>query len=773
MNGASELVDRIRGSYAAKLALALVAVVGLTVGFGAIVHVQTAEELREDVEGELTTTAEVRSADLDTWLSAVKKQTAVTSDHPVFRSGDEARIRSHVDDIVSEGKAPDGVVAVHYYDVDAGRIVTSSNEQLIGVSPREMGAPFAQSEGAMSFDGPNDAFVSAPFRVPVVDFPVVAVVSPVPDRPDRAVVYMVNFAQRTEAFTTAVDGGRTVVLDREGQFIAHPDGDRIMTEYGRADEVVGERTYADHGDTLVAAAPMESVDWTVLVMAPEDEALALGTQVTSQILGLILLTVVSLALVGVTVGSNTVISLRELSGKATAMAEGDLSVSMETDRRDELGTLYRTFGEMRDSLRETIEETQARNDHIESKATAYGSVMRTVAEGDLTRRVDPESENDAMTEIGTAFNGMLDELEATLGDVKHFAAHVSTASEEVDASAEEVIEASAEVTDSVAEISDGTARQSDRLQEVAGEMNTLSASAEEIAATVESAVETSRRAASAGADGRDAAEDAIEEMDAVERETEATRAELETLDREMEAIGEIVEVITNVAKQTNLLALNASIEAARTGAGGEGFAVVADEIKNLAEETQTSATEIEDRIEEIQARTAATVEGMHDTTERLSAGVETVEEAIDALERIVEHVDETDSSIREINRATDSQASSASSATEMVDEVAEIGQRTSTEAERVATAAEQQTAELTAVNDAAEDLARRATSLRSVLADFTVSDGATTDTAVPSARGGADSGSVAAADGGAATDDGDSGIGRPRMDDRETGGDEA
>ena len=744
MNEAYELVDRIRGSYAAKLALALVAVVGLTVGFGAIVHFQTAEQLREDVEGELTTSAEVRSSDLDTWLSAVKKQAAVTSDHPVFASDDEAEIRSHVTDLVGEGKVPDGVVAVHYYDRDAGRIVTSSDQGMVGVDAREMGAPFAQP-GAMSFDGPNEAFVSTPFRVPVVDFPVVAVVSPVPDQPGNAVVYMVNFAQRTESFATAVDGGRTVVLDGEGQVIAHPDADRITTDYAGAAGVVGTETFVERDDTLVASAPMEAADWTVLVTAPKAEALALGTQVTSQILGIVLLTVISLALIGVTVGSNTVISLRELSGKATTMAEGDLDVSMETDRRDEIGTLYRTFGEMRDSLRETIEETQATNEHIESKATDYSSVMRTVADGDLTRRVDADSENRAMTEIGAAFNEMLDELEATLGDVKRFAAHVSTASEEVDASADEVIEASAEVTESVAEISDGTARQSDRLQEVAGEMNTLSASAEEIAATVETAAETSKRAASAGADGRDAAEDAIEEMDAVERETEATREELEALDREMEAIGEIVEVITNVAKQTNLLALNASIEAARTGHDGDGFAVVADEIKNLAEETQTSATEIEARIEEIQTRTAETVEGMHDTTERLSTGVETVEEAIDALERIVEHVDETDSSIREINDATDSQANSASAATEMVDEVAGIGQQTSAEAERVAAAAEQQTATLSAVNDAAEDLAARATSLRAVLDDFTVSDGTKPDTPT---RGDAGLGSTAAADGG-------------------------
>ena len=732
--------DWVRRRYAAKLTVALLVVVALTVGFGAVVQAQTDAQLQDDVRDDLTTTATERATTLDTWLTGVRSQTELTSRHPAVTSGDVESTKAHLDGLRESGVLPDGVAAVHYYDTADEVIVTSTSDRMIGVSPAEQGAPFA--ENPPTFSGPDDTHVTKPFEVPVVDHPVVAVISPVPGVEDRAIVYMIDIERQAAALTGDSDT-QTLVVGGDGTVVAHPDADRIATQFADAGGVLDATGIGERDGRVMASASVSAADWTVVTSTPASTAYALGDSVVSNIVGLILLTVVGLAVVGVTVGSNTVISLRRIARRADAMAAGELDEPMDSRREDELGTVVDSFESMRRSLRSTIadaeaaraeaesarEGAQASADRLESTAADYGETMRAVADGDLTRRVDVDADSAAMRAVGEAFNGMIAEIETTMADVKRFSGHVVEAAETADEHTDEARDAGDAVADSVEEIAAGADEQAAHLHDVESEMSDLSAAAEEVASTVVSVSETASRAADAGAEGRGTAEEALDEMDAVRERTAETMAELETLDDEVTAIGEIAEVIAGIAEQTNLLALNASIEAARTGAEGDGFAVVADEVKSLAEETKESAEEVEARIERVQASTADTVEGMRETDERVRAGAETVEGAIDSLSTVADHVEGIDDDLSEIERATDEQAEGVVSVVGMTEDVAAIGDRTTTEAEEAAAATAQQTAALADVDTAATDLATRARRLRGLLAEFDVEANATLHTA--------------------------------------------
>jgi methyl-accepting chemotaxis protein len=601
---------------------------------------------------------------------------------------------------------------------------------------------------------------------------------------DVSIDYWQNRTDQAEV----AGGGYAFIASEDGTLVAHPNesvaGELTLADLGRqadspelatmqeqlrsrdsgnftmTDPVTGERA-------LVQYQSIETGDFVYATVVPRSTALAGVTALRDSLIGVSALAL--LVLVGVIFAGTRRITrpIRRLTDRAEAIEDGEYDVELASERGDEIGVLFGSLSSMRDSLVTTIQEAEEASEraeaakqeaaaaqqdaeeltaHLEAKAKEFSTTMNAAADGDLTQRMDPESQSDAMTDIAEASNAMIGDLETTVARIRSFADEVATSSEEVTAGTEESRRASEQVSESIQAISADAESQSEQLQEVANEMQSLSGTVEEVASSADEVATTAQETAERGQSGREAATAAMNEMEAIEARSEKTIGEVRSLAGEIDEIGEIIGLINDIAEQTNMLALNASIEAARVGEAGDGFAVVADEIKGLAGEVADATEEVESLVAGVQSSADTAVDDIQAMGERVSSGTTTIENALEELEDIAANVEASNQSIQEISAATDDQAASTEEVAGMIDKVAAATQQVSSESESVSTAAEEQASSLTQVAQSTQTLADRSAELQTLLSQFTIQDG--TGHPATSAAGTA---SVASADGG--TDD--------------------
>ncbi|MBC3872439.1 methyl-accepting chemotaxis protein [Undibacterium flavidum] len=241
-------------------------------------------------------------------------------------------------------------------------------------------------------------------------------------------------------------------------------------------------------------------------------------------------------------------------------------------------------------------------------------LAQSIAAGDLTRNVEPES---------TCETG---QLIRALGEMN---TSLLTVVSEVRAGTEQINGAATEIASGNLDLSSRTEEQASSLEETASSM-------EEITATVKHNSENARQANVLS----QTATSIAEKGGSVVSEVVST---MTSINESSKKIVDIISVIDGIAFQTNILALNAAVEAARAGEQGRGFAVVASEVRSLAQRSASAAKEIKELI--------------NDSVEKVGQGTRLVDSAGTTMQEVVESVKRVSDIISEITAAGQEQSS--------------------------------------------------------------------------------------------------------------------
>jgi len=239
---------------------------------------------------------------------------------------------------------------------------------------------------------------------------------------------------------------------------------------------------------------------------------------------------------------------------------------------------------------------------------------------------------------------------------------------------DEISHASDELESSAGQVTSNAEKQSQAAATASAAVEELNVSILQVAGLARESKEASHEAEQDLQASNQQLLELVQQLSSMAAEAESTHQKTHQLYSSSQTINEVTRVIHEISDQTNLLALNAAIEAARAGEAGRGFAVVADEVRQLARNSQDSASEISRTITDVQELISQATQQMDGLSHQAQSSAELSEVLRQRLEGVSLKTRQLTDQVVQVAASTQEQSQAVSEIAVLADQVREGNQ---------------------------------------------------------------------------------------------------
>ncbi|KAB3536408.1 methyl-accepting chemotaxis protein [Bacillus safensis] len=460
--------------------------------------------------------------------------------------------------------------------------------------------------------------------------------------------------------------GYPIIANKSKQIVAHPEEKSGSEVTGNISSILysgkeGTSTYENKGEQKrIVFVTNDLTGWkiagTMFVSETEEAAQPVWNSA-------IILLITSFILGGVAIFfivRSITIGLRRLVDFSEKVSEGDLTETLETKSKDEIGDLTRSFSKMSESLRDVIRAVQQSVDNVAS------------------------------------------------------------ASEELTASASQTSQATEHITMSIEQFSNGNEAQNEKVESSTNQLVAMNEGLQDMSQTSSEVAAVSLQSTEAAGQGGRIVESTASQMKHIDTSVQEAEQVMKELEYKSKDITSILNVINGIADQTNLLALNAAIEAARAGESGRGFSVVAEEVRKLAVQSADSAKEIEKLIQEIVLEISKSQDMFKAVNREVNAGLGMTEEAKESFQHIYEAAEGMSKKLSQLNDTAIDLSSGSKLVSQAMQEMRQVSRESAANIQDIAASAEEQLASMEEITSSSVTLANMAEELKELTSQFKI-----------------------------------------------------